>query len=136
MNNNLSLSTIISLPLFLSTDDENTEEHECVRILFWSDSKSVRTKSGALHADFFWTKNCYKSPCISLSFKTLKQDLLHGMGYFNLSEWKAPFSLIFQKISRIWEGSYLSEFQNERGSNPSENLDFLCQKCPYQKFKF
>ena len=29
-------------------------------------------------------------------------------------------SVNFQKISRILEGSYLPEFQNEGGSNPSE----------------
>ena len=41
----------------------------------------------------------------------------HSVGYFNLSEWKAPISPNFLKISRILEGSYLSEFQNEGGSN-------------------
>ena len=41
-------------------------------------------------------------------------------GYFNLSEWKAPISPNFHKISRILEGSYLSEFQNEGGSNLSK----------------
>ena len=42
------------------------------------------------------------------------------LGYSNLSEWKAPISPNFQKISRILKGSYLSEFQNESGSNLSE----------------
>ena len=35
-----------------------------------------------------------------------------------------PISPNFQKISRILKGSYLSEFQNEGGSNTSEFLDF------------
>ena len=40
-----------------------------------------------------------------------------GREYFNLSEWKAPISPNFQTISRILEGPYLSEFQNEGGTN-------------------
>ena len=39
------------------------------------------------------------------------------MEYSNLSELKAPISPNFQKIARILEGSYLSEYQNEGGSN-------------------
>ena len=42
---------------------------------------------------------------------------LNFRGTPNFSEWKAPISPNFQKISRILEGSYLSEVQNEGGSN-------------------
>ena len=52
-------------------------------------------------------------------------------GYFNLSEWKAPVSPNFQKISRILEGSYLSEFQNEGGSNLSEFWTFMLRMLTY-----
>ena len=50
---------------------------------------------------------------------------LYPTGYSNPSEWKAPISPNFLKISRILKGSYLSKFQNEGGSNPSEFWTFM-----------
>ena len=69
-------------------------------------------------------QNTYEHVPLEISvYKYFK--LFFGKGYFNLSEWKAPISPNFQKISRILEGSYLSEFQNEGGSNLSE-FGLLC----------
>ena len=53
-----------------------------------------------------------------------KLDFSCSLGYFNLSEWKAPIFPNFLMISRILEGSYLSEFQKEGGSNLSEFWTF------------
>ena len=46
---------------------------------------------------------------------------------------KAPTSPNFQKISRIFEGSYLSEFQNEGGSNLSEFWAYMLKMLTYTK---
>ena len=54
-------------------------------------------------------------------------------GYFNLSEWKAPISPNFPKISRILEGAYLSKFQNGGGSNMSEFWTFMLKMLTYVK---
>ena len=47
--------------------------------------------------------------------------------------WRAPISPNFQNISRILEGSYLSKFQNEGGSNPSEFWTFMSKVLTFPK---
>ena len=73
------------------------------------------------------------SQCIYRICCKCKKRVGEHQGTFNISEWKAPISPNFQKISRILEGSYLSEFQNEGGSNRSEFWTFMLKVLSYIK---
>ena len=96
-------------------------------------SKNLKIWSFFWSLGSFWPPDIFKcgNPACEQNWGLNGQA--YKRGYFNLSEWKTPISPNFQKNSRILEGSYLSEFQNDRG----RILDFYVKNAHlYQKYMF